>query len=194
MHVQRRRQRVQLTGAAETVSEASETNDSGWHVDPVAGTVISALPVVLPVDGRSFRRKAIICAVLAGLAACGYAADRTLWPVAALAAVLALASGAFLFASRRKMALHIDETGFRLVGSVREKPVTRWRDVTEFGMISVAGNRYIGYQFSAHSPRTRVPGGVMLPINRFADLPLDAVAALLEACRRQFGMPDDPVG
>nr|WP_249189775.1 aspartyl-tRNA synthetase [Burkholderia ambifaria] len=154
-------------GAAETVSE---TDDSAWHVDPVAGTVIGALPVVLPVDGRSFRRKAIV------------------------SAVLALASGAFFFVSRRKMALHIDETGFRLVGSVREKPVTRWRDVTEFGMISVAGNRYIGYQFSAHSPRTRVPGGVMLPINRFADLPLDAVAALLEACRRQFGMPDDPVG
>ncbi|WP_448166585.1 aspartyl-tRNA synthetase [Burkholderia ambifaria] len=194
MHVERHGQRVQLTGAAETVSDASETDDSGWHVDPVAGTVIGALPVVLPVDARSFRRKAIVSAVLAGLAVCGYAADRTLWPVGALAVVLALASGAFFFVSRRKMALHIDETGFRLVGSVREKPVTRWRDVTEFGMISVAGNRYIGYQFSAQSPRTKVPGGVMLPINRFADLPLDAVAALLEACRRQFGMADDPVG
>ena len=41
---------------------------------------------------------------------------------------------------------------------------------------------------------SRYARGVMLPINRFADLPLDAVAALLEACRRQFGMADDPVG
>ncbi|MFP3617185.1 aspartyl-tRNA synthetase, partial [Paraburkholderia sp. SIMBA_050] len=81
----------------ETVSDASETDDSGWHVDPVAGTVIGALPLVLPVDGRSFRRKAIVSAVLAGLAVCGYAADRTLWPVGALAVVLALASGAFFF-------------------------------------------------------------------------------------------------
>ncbi|MBN3835120.1 hypothetical protein G3N64_25305 [Burkholderia sp. Ac-20344] len=57
-------------------------------------------------------------------------------------------------------------------------------------MISVAGNRYIGYPFSAHSSRIRVTGGVMLPIARFADLPLDEVAGLLEACRRQFGVPD----
>ncbi|CAD9222488.1 hypothetical protein BCEN4_2470006 [Burkholderia cenocepacia] len=94
--------------------------------------------------------------------------------------------------SRRKLALQVDETGFRLIGSAREKPVTPWRDVTEFRIVSVAGNRYIGYQFSAHSSRTKVPGGVMLPIARFADLPLDAVAALLEACRRQFGQPDEP--
>ncbi|AFQ48264.1 hypothetical protein [Burkholderia cepacia] len=176
------------------MNDASETNESIWHVDPVAGTVTGALPLVLPVDSRSFRRKAIVCAVLTILVACGYAADRTLWPVAALATLLALASVAFFFASRRRMALHIDETGFKLVGSVREKPVTPWRDVTEFSIISVAGNRYIGYQFSSHSPRTKVPGGVMLPINRFADLPLDAVAGLLESCRRQFGQPDDRVG
>lgn len=175
------------------MNEASEADDCSWHVDPVAGTVIGALPMVLPVDSRSFRRKAIVCAVLAGLVACGYAADRTLWPVAALAALLALVSGGFFFVSRRKMALHIDETGFRLIGAVQEKPATRWRDVTEFGIVSVAGNRYIGYQFSAHSPRMKAPGGVMLPINRFADLPLDAVAALLEACRRQFAMPDGSV-
>ncbi|RQR38715.1 aspartyl-tRNA synthetase [Burkholderia sp. Bp9143] len=176
------------------MNETSETNDSVWHVDPVAGTLTGALPVVLSVDSSSFRRKAIVCAVLAGLVAFGYAADRTLWPVAALAALLALISGGFFFVSRREMALHIDETGFRLIGSVREKPVTPWRDVTEFGIVSVAGNRDIGYQFSAHSPRTKVPGGVMLPINRFAGLPLDAVAVLLETCRRQFGMADDPVG
>ena len=35
---------------------------------------------------------------------------------------------------------------------------------------------------------------VVLPINRFADLPLDAVAALPEACRRQFGRPEDRAG
>lgn len=176
------------------MSDASETNDGVWHVDPVAGTVTGALPVVLPVDSRSFRRKALVCAVLAVLTACGYAVDVTLWPVAALAALLALMSGGFFLISRRKMALHVDETGFRLVGSMRDKPATPWRDVTEFGIVSVAGNHYIGYQFSAHSSRTRVPGGVMLPINRFADLPLDAVAALLEACRRQFGGPEDRAG
>ena len=47
------------------MSDASETNDAVWHVDPVAGTVTGALPVVLPVDSRSFRRKALVCAVLA---------------------------------------------------------------------------------------------------------------------------------
>ncbi|WP_322023945.1 aspartyl-tRNA synthetase [Burkholderia sp. BCC1977] len=176
------------------MNEASETDDSVWRVDPVAGTVIGALPMVLPVDSPSFRRKAIICAVLAGLVACGYAADLTLWPVAALAVLLALISGGFFFVSRRELALHLDETGFGLIGSVREKPVTPWRDVSEFGIVSIAGNRYIGYQFSPHSPRAKVPGGVMLPINRFAGLPLDAVAVLLETCRRQFGMPDDRVG
>ncbi|MDI9690331.1 hypothetical protein QM326_37525, partial [Burkholderia cenocepacia] len=43
--------------------------------------------------------------------------------------------------------------------------------------------------FSAHAARAKVPAGVMLPIARFADLPLDAVAELLEACRRRFGQP-----
>ncbi|MEN2469762.1 aspartyl-tRNA synthetase [Burkholderia sp. GS2Y] len=168
-----------------------ETNDSGLHVDPVAGTVIGQLPVTLAVDSRSLKRRAIVCAVLAAASLCGYAADPALWPVAALAVLLALASAAFFVSSRRKMALHVDETGFRLIGSAREKPVTPWRDVTEFRIISVAGNRYIGYQFSAYSSRTKVPGGVMLPISRFADLPLDAVAGLLEACRRQFGVPEE---
>ncbi|EPZ87125.1 hypothetical protein KDX27_19085 [Burkholderia cenocepacia] len=67
-----------------------------------------------------------------------------------------------------------------------------WRDVTAFRVTSVAGNHYIGYQFSAHSARAKVPAGVMLPIARFADLPLDAVAELLEACRRRFGQPGEP--
>lgn len=174
-----------------TMNDENETTDSGWHVDPVAGTVIGQLPVTLAVDGRSLRRRAIACAVLAAASLCGYAAAPALWPVAALAALLALAGAAFFVSSRRRMALHVDETGFRLTGALREQPVTRWRDVTEFRIISVAGNRYIGYQFSAHSSRTRVPGGVMLPIARFADLPLDAVAGLLEACRRQFGVPDN---
>ncbi|VWC71625.1 aspartyl-tRNA synthetase [Burkholderia lata] len=173
------------------MNDESETTDSGWHVDPVAGTVIGQLPVTLAVDGRSLKRRAIACAVLAVACLCGYAVAPALWPVAALAALLALAGAAFFVSSRRRMALHVDETGFRLTGALREQPVTRWRDVTEFRIISVAGNRYIGYQFSAHSSRTRVPGGVMLPIARFADLPLDAVAGLLEACRRQFGMPDN---
>lgn len=173
------------------MNDESETTDSGWHVDPVAGTVIGQLPVTLAVDGRSLKRRAIACAVLAAACLCGYAAAPALWPVAALAALLALAGAAFFVSSRRRMALHVDETGFRLTGALREQPVTRWRDVTEFRIISVAGNRYIGYQFSAHSSRTRVPGGVMLPIARFADLPLDAVAGLLEACRRQFGVPDN---
>ncbi|VWD09080.1 aspartyl-tRNA synthetase [Burkholderia lata] len=173
------------------MNDESEANDSGWHVDPVSGTVVGQLPVTLAVDGRSLRRKAIACAVLAAASLCGYAAAPALWPVAVLAVLLVLASAAFFVSARRRMALHVDETGFRLIGAVREQPVTRWRDVTEFRIISVAGNRYIGYQFSAHSSRTRVPGGVMLPIARFADLPLDAVAGLLEACRRQFGVPDN---
>ncbi|KAG8153064.1 aspartyl-tRNA synthetase [Burkholderia catarinensis] len=168
-----------------------EANDSGWQADPVVGTLTGQLPVTLAVDSRSLRRRAAVCAVLAAASVCGYAAAPTLWPVAALAVLLALAGIAFFFSSRRNMALHIDETGFTLIGAVRERPVTPWRDVAEFRIVSVAGNRYIGYQFSAHSSRTRVPGGVMLPISRFADLPLDAVAGLLEACRRQFGVPDD---
>ncbi|WP_175955509.1 aspartyl-tRNA synthetase [Burkholderia sp. BCC0405] len=175
------------------MNDESETADSGWHVDPVAGTVVGQLPVTLAVDGRSLKRRAIACAVLAAASLCGYAAAPALWPVAALAVLLALAGALFLVSSRRRMALHVDETGFRLIGAVREQPVTPWRDVTEFRIISVAGNRYIGYQFSAHSSRTRVPGGVMLPIARFADLPLDAVAGLLEACRRQFGAPGNEV-
>lgn len=109
----------------------------------------------------------------------------------ALAGLLGLVSAALFVSSRRKIALQIDETGFRLIGAAREKPVTPWRDVTEFRIVSVAGNHYIGYQFSAHSSRTKVPGGVMLPIARFADFPLGAVAGLLEACRRQFGLPDE---
>ncbi|MDR0243205.1 MAG: aspartyl-tRNA synthetase [Burkholderia sp.] len=176
------------------MNDEHATHDSGVHADPADGTVIGQLPVTLAVDGRSLKRRAVVCAVLAAASLCGYAADPTLWPVAALAAMLVLASAAFFISSRRKMALHIDETGFRLVGAAREKPVTPWRDVTEFRIVSVAGNRYIGYQFSAHSSRTRMPGGVMLPIARFADLPLDAVAGLLEACRRQFGAPDDRAG
>ncbi|UXU89342.1 aspartyl-tRNA synthetase [Burkholderia sp. S-53] len=173
------------------MNDARETNDSGLHVDPDARTVIGELPVTLAVDGGSLKRRAIVCAVLAAASIGGYAADPTLWPVAALAVLLALAGAAFFVSSRRRMALQIDETGFRLIGAAREKPVTQWRDVTEFRIISVAGNRYIGYQFSAHSSRTKVPGGVMLPIARFADLPLDAVAGLLEACRRQFGGQGD---
>ncbi|AXF20579.1 aspartyl-tRNA synthetase [Burkholderia pyrrocinia] len=173
------------------MNDERETNDSNWHVDPVAGTVTGPLPVTLAVDSRSLKRRAAVCTVLAAASMGGYAAAPTLWPVAALAVLLALAGAAFFVASRRRMALHIDETGFRLIGSAREKAVTQWRDVIEFRIISVAGNRYIGYQFSAHSSRTKVPGGVMLPISRFADLPLDAVAGLLEACRRQFGVPDD---
>ncbi|WP_322083170.1 aspartyl-tRNA synthetase [Burkholderia sp. BCC1972] len=175
------------------MSDEHAASDSGLHVDPAGGTVLGPLPVTLAVDGRSLKRRAVACAVLAAASLCGYAADPTLWPVAALAALLALASGAFFASSRRKLALHIDETGFRLIGAVREKPVTPWRDVTEFRIVSVAGNRYIGYQFSPHSSRTKVPGGVMLPIARFVDLPLDAVAGLLEACRRQFGVPDERV-
>lgn len=175
------------------MNDARETNDSGLDVDPVAETVIGQLPVMLAVDSRSLKRRAIACAVLAAASMCGYAAAPTLWPVAALAVLLALAGAAFFVSSRRKMALQVDETGFRLIGSAREKPVTQWRDVTEFRIISVGGNRYIGYQFSAHSSRTKVPGGVMLPIARFADLPLDAVAGLLEACRRQFGGQGDRV-
>ncbi|VWB75465.1 aspartyl-tRNA synthetase [Burkholderia lata] len=173
------------------MNDEGETTDSGWHVDPVAGTVVGPLPVTLAVDGRSLKRRAIACAVLAAASLCGYAAAPALWPVAALAVLLALAGAAFFVSSRRRMALQVDETGFRLIGALREQPVTRWRDVTEFRIISVAGNRYIGYQFSALSSRTRVPGGVMLPITGFADLPLDAVAGLLEACRRQFGVPGD---
>ncbi|CAB3759489.1 aspartyl-tRNA synthetase [Burkholderia puraquae] len=173
------------------MNDERETTDSGWRADPVAGTIAGQLPVTLAVDSRSLKRRAIVCAVLAAAMLCGYAAAPALWPVAALAALLALAGGAFFVSSRRRMALQVDETGFRLIGAVREQPVTPWRDVTEFRMISVAGNRYIGYQFSAHSSRTRVPGGVMLPIARFADLPLDEVAGLLEACRRQFGVPDN---
>ena len=176
------------------MNDESEPTDSGWHVDPVAGTVVGQLPVTLAVDGRSLKRRAIACAVLAAASLCGYAAAPALWPVAALAVLLALAGALFLVSSRRRMALHVDETGFRLIGALREQPVTPWRDVTEFRIISVAGNRFIGYQFSAHSSRTRVPGGVMLPIARFADLPLDAVAGLLEACRRQFGAPDHEAG
>lgn len=175
------------------MNDERETADSGWHVDPVAGTIAGQLPVTLAVDSRSLQKRAIACAVLAAAGLCGYAAEPALWPVAALAVLLALAGVAFFVSSRRRMALQVDETGFRLIGAVREQPVTRWRDVTEFRIISVAGNRYIGYQFSPHSSRTRVPGGVMLPISRFADLPLDAVAGLLEACRRQFGMPDNEV-
>ncbi|MCA8294704.1 aspartyl-tRNA synthetase [Burkholderia sp. AU30198] len=175
------------------MNDERETADSGWHVDPVAGTVAGQLPVTLAVDSRSLKRRAIACALLAAAGLCGYAAAPALWPVAALAGLLALAGAAFFVSSRRRMALQVDETGFRLIGAVREQPVTPWRDVTEFRIISVAGNRYIGYQFSPHSSRTRVPGGVMLPIARFADLPLDAVAGLLEACRRQFGVPDNEV-
>ncbi|MGS0894163.1 aspartyl-tRNA synthetase [Burkholderia stagnalis] len=169
------------------MKEAIEANDSAEAGESL---VIGELPITLAVDSRSLRRKAIVCAVLALLVACGYAADPTLWPVAALAVLLALAAGAFLFGARRRIALQLDETGFRLVGSVREKPVTPWRDVSEFGIIRVAGNRYIGYQFSEHASRIKVPGGVMLPINRFADLPLEAVAGMMEACRREFGAPD----
>ncbi|MCA8257973.1 aspartyl-tRNA synthetase [Burkholderia sp. AU31624] len=172
------------------MNDESETTDSaGWHVDSDAGTVVGPLPVTLAVDGRSLKRRAIACAVLAVASLCGYAAAPALWPVAALAVLLALAGAAFFVSSRRRMALQVDEMGFRLIGALREQPVTRWRDVTEFRIISVAGNRYIGYQFSALSSRNKVPGGVMLPIARFADLPLDAVAGLLEACRRQFGVP-----
>ncbi|OXI91157.1 aspartyl-tRNA synthetase [Burkholderia sp. AU31652] len=174
------------------MNDESETTDSsGWHVDPDAGTVVGRLPVTLAVDGRSLKGRAIACAVLAVASLCGYAAAPALWPVAALAVLLALAGAAFFVSSRRRMALQVDETGFRLIGALREQPVTRWRDVTEFRIISVAGNRYIGYQFSALSSRNKVPGGVMLPIARFADLPLDAVAGLLEACRRQFGVRDN---
>lgn len=176
-----------------TMKDALESIDSGWHVDPVAGTIIGQLPVTLSVDSRSLKRRAIACMVLAAASLCGYAAAPALWPVAALAGLLALAGAAFFVSSRRRMVLHVDETGFRLIGGVREQPATPWRDVTEFRIIRVAGNRYIGYQFSAHSSRIRVPGGVMLPIARFADLPLDAVAGLLEAGRRQFGMPDNEV-
>ncbi|WP_175768061.1 aspartyl-tRNA synthetase [Burkholderia cenocepacia] len=168
------------------MNDERETTDSGWHVDLVDGTVTGSLPVTLAVDSRSLKSRAAVCAGLAAATLCGYVAAPTLWPVAALA------SAALFVSSRRKLALQVDETGFRLIGSAREKPVTPWRDVTEFRIVSVAGNRYIGYQFSAHSSRTKVPGGVMLPIARFADLPLDAVAALLEACRRQFGQPDEP--
>ncbi|MBR8379774.1 aspartyl-tRNA synthetase [Burkholderia cenocepacia] len=174
------------------MNDAHEMTDSGWHVDPVAGTVTGSLPVTLAVDSRSLKSRAAVCAGLAAATVCGYVAAPTLWPVAALAVLLALVSAALFVSSRRKLALQVDETGFRLIGSAREKPVTPWRDVTEFRIVSVAGNRYIGYQFSAHSSRTKVPGGLMLPIARFADLPLDAVAALLEACRRQFGLPDKP--
>lgn len=173
------------------MNDESETADSGWHVDPVAETVVGQLPMTLAVDSRSLKRRAIVCAVLAVASLCGFAAAPALWPVAALAVLLALAGAAFFVSSRRRMALHVDETGFRLIGALREQPVTPWRDVTEFRIISVAGNRYIGYQFSALSSRNKVPGGVMLPIARFADLPLDAVAGLLEACRRQFGIPDN---
>ncbi|WP_176048120.1 aspartyl-tRNA synthetase [Burkholderia sp. BCC1644] len=173
------------------MNEELTTNDSGLPGDPAEGTVIGQLPMTLAVDGRSLKSRAMVCTVLALASLCGYAADPTLWPVAVLAAMLVLASAVFFISSRRKMALHIDETGFRLIGAAREKPVTPWRDVTEFRIISVAGNRYIGYQFSPHSSRTKVPGGVMLPIARFVELPLDAVAGLLEACRRQFGTADD---
>jgi len=173
------------------MNDERDTKDSGWHVDPVTGTVIGALPVTLAVDSRSLKRRAVGCAGLAAASLCGYVAAPTLWPVAALAALLGLASAALFVSSRRKLALQVDETGFRLIGSAREKPVTPWRDVTGFRIVRVAGNHYIGYQFSAHSSRTKVPGGVMLPIARFADLPLDAVAELLEACRRQFGLPDE---
>jgi len=173
------------------MNDESETADSGWHVDPVAETVVGQLPMTLAVDGRSRKGRAVVCAVLAVASLCGFAAAPALWPVAALAVLLALAGAAFFVSSRRRMALHVDETGFRLIGALREQPVTPWRDVTEFRIISVAGNRYIGYQFSALSSRNKVPGGVMLPIARFADLPLDAVAGLLEACRRQFGIPDN---
>ena len=124
--------------------------------------------------------------MLAVATLCGYAAAPALWPVAALAVLLALAGAAFFVSSRRRMALHVDETGFRLIGALREQPVTPWRDVTEFRIISVAGNRYIGYQFSALSSRNKVPGGVMLPIARFADLPLDAVAGKTRVMEDEF--------
>nr|WP_257127525.1 hypothetical protein [Burkholderia sp. MSMB1078WGS] len=106
-----------------------------------------------------------------------------------LAALLGLSSAALFISSRRQMALQVDETGFRLIGSAREKPVTRWCDVTEFRIVRVAGHHYIGYPFSVHSSRTKVPDGVMLLIAGFVDPPLDAVAELLQACRRQFGQP-----
>ncbi|VWB65359.1 aspartyl-tRNA synthetase [Burkholderia lata] len=176
------------------MDEERESTESGGYVDPVAGTIAGRLPVTLAVDSRSLKGRAVVCAVLAAASLCGYVAVPALWPVAALAVLLALAGVAFFVSSRRRMALQVDETGFRLIGAVREQPVTPWRDVTEFRVISVAGNRYIGYRFSAHSSRTRVPGGVMLPIARFADLPLEEVAGLLEACRRQFGVPDNEAG
>nr|WP_257128488.1 aspartyl-tRNA synthetase [Burkholderia sp. MSMB1459WGS] len=132
-----------------------------------------------------------MCAGLASASRCGYAAAPTLWPVGVAGRLLGLSSAALFVSSRRQMALQVDETGFRLIGSAREKPVTPWRDVTEFRIVRVAGNRYIVYPFSVHSSRTKVPDGVMLPIGRFVDLSLDAVAASLQACRRQFGQTDE---
>jgi hypothetical protein len=148
------------------MNDERETTDSGRHVDSVAGALAGSLPITLAVDSRSLKSRAVVCAALAAATLCGYAAALALWPVAALAVLLGLASAALFVSSRRRMALRIDETGFRLIGSAREKPATPWRDVTEFRIVSVAGNHYIGYPFSAHSSRPKVPGGVMLPVFR----------------------------
>ncbi|MGU7769280.1 aspartyl-tRNA synthetase [Burkholderia sp. MR1-5-21] len=148
--------------------------------------------MTLPVDNRSLKRKAAVCIVLAGLTFYGYSLDRSLIPVAGLAALLALAGIGFFIGARRQMALRIDETGFVMVGAVREKPVTRWRDVTDFGVVNIYGNRFIRYQFTEHAQRARVPGGVLLPVNRFAELPLEAVAAMMEACRDTFTTSASP--
>nr|WP_230954110.1 hypothetical protein [Burkholderia cepacia] len=79
-----------------TMKDALESTDSGWHVDPVAGTIAGQLPVTLAVDGRSLKRRAIVCMVLAAASVCGYATAPALWPVAALAGLLALAGGRLL--------------------------------------------------------------------------------------------------
>ncbi|MGU7779930.1 hypothetical protein [Burkholderia sp. PU8-34] len=97
--------------------------------------------------------------------------------------MLALAGVGFFIGSRRELALRIDETGFVMVGAVREKAVTRWLDVTDFGVPNIYGNRLIRYPFAEHAQRARVPGGVLSPVGRFAELPLEAVAAMMEACR-----------
>lgn len=172
------------------MEQESETNESVWEIDPVAGKISGPFPLVFPADNRYFKRMAMLLAVIAGLAIWAYVADTSLWPIGILAMVLVLCSGGVFFAARRKLLLHLDETGFRVVGSLRGSQVIQWNEVTEFSVISLGGNRLIAYNFIEPSRRRRLPGGVALGITRFAGLPVDAVAAVMESCRRQFSVAE----
>jgi 4-amino-4-deoxy-L-arabinose transferase-like glycosyltransferase len=158
-------------------------NHDTSRADLATRELMAELPLLLPVRKTQIVRIAVGLFVLFALFLCLYIVTKDLVALGVTIVCAAMAL-ALVILSRRQMALRIDESGFAVVGGLKQRPPIPWEHTSHFGTMRVGLNTFTTYQFTEASGRLRPPGGMALPGG--FDLPPDALAALLNACRAKF--------